>query len=76
MEETEKTAQNWESASTRISNTWTDTIGNVVNSDLVIGLLNGFNEILTLINKTTEALGTFGTVGLTGGAVAFIKNLD
>ena len=62
--EAEKTANSWEGSMNRLSNTWTDTIGNIANSSAVTGLVNGLNGVLTIVNGITSALGTFGTVGL------------
>lgn len=63
-EEAEKTANSWEGSMNRLSNAWTDTIGNIANSSAVTGLVNGLNGVLTIVNGITSALGTFGTVGL------------
>lgn len=64
QKEAEKTANSWEGSMNRLSNTWTDTIGNIANSSAVTGLVNGLNRVLTIVNGITSALGTFGTVGL------------
>lgn len=64
QKEAEKTANSWEGSMNRLSNTWTDTIGNIANSSAVTGLVNGLNGVLTIVNSITSALGTFGTVGL------------
>jgi TP901 family phage tail tape measure protein len=64
QKEAEKTANSWEGSMNRLSNTWTDTIGNIANSSAVTGLVNGLNGVLTIVNGITSALGTFGTVGL------------
>ena len=71
--EAEKTANSWEGVSNKLSNTWSDTVENVANSDAVIALLNTFNELLQVVNKTTEVLGSFGTIGLGVGLVAGVK---
>ena len=63
--EAEKTADSWEGSMNRLSNTWTDTIGNIANSSAVKILLEALNGILAVINGITSILGTFGTVGLT-----------
>lgn len=64
QKEAEKTANSWEGSMNRLSNTWTDTIGNIANSSVVTTLVNGLNGVLTIVNGITSALGTFGTVGL------------
>lgn len=72
--EAEKTANSWEGSMNRLSNTWTDTIGNIANSDGVIGLIKSLDWVLDKINKLTGALGSLGSIGLIGGLVAGAKN--
>lgn len=72
--EAEKTAKSWEGVSNRISNTWADTVENIANSDGIIAILNSFNSLLEVINKTTDALGSLGTIGLIGGGILGAKN--
>lgn len=59
----------------RLSNTWTDTIGNIANSDGVIGLIKSLDWVLDKINKLTGALGSLGSIGLGAGLIAGIKNV-
>lgn len=75
-EEAEKTANSWEGSLNRLSNTFNDTVGNIVNSDFVIKVVNLLNNVLSLINKTTSALGSWGTIGVGVGITAFVKNFD
>lgn len=74
--EAEKTANSWEGSLNRLSNTWTNTIGNIADSDIMITAINGFNELLTLINKTTDALGTSGALTIAGGGILAFFNKD
>ena len=67
--EAEKTANSWQGSLNRLSNTFADTIGNIVNSDSMITLINSFNTFLEVINKTTDALGAFGSVGVIGAGI-------
>lgn len=73
--EAEKTANSWEGSMNRLSNTWTDTIGNIANSSAITGLVNGLNSVLTLVNKLTSALGSLGSIGLGAGLFASFKNV-
>lgn len=73
--EAEKTANSWGGTLNRVKNTWYDTVENVANSDAIITMLNGFNSLLQLVNKATDALGSFGTIGLGAGLFAGIKNV-
>lgn len=71
----EKTVNSWEGSLNRLSNTWTDTVGNIANSDAIIAITNCLNELLLILNKVTDFLGSFGTIGLGAGLVAGIKNI-
>ncbi|MBD5395895.1 MAG: phage tail tape measure protein [Lachnospiraceae bacterium] len=75
--EAEKTAQSWEGSLKRLHNTWVDTVGNIVNSNFVISITNGFNDFLSVINAVTNKLGALGTIGFGGlgvGITTFVKN--
>ena len=72
-QEAEKTAKSWEGSMNRLSNTWTKVVGNVANSDAIIGAVNGLNSLLSVIDKLTESLGSLGTIGLGAGLLASFK---
>ncbi|MDE6128734.1 MAG: phage tail tape measure protein, partial [Lachnospiraceae bacterium] len=75
--EAEKTANSWEGSMNRLSNTWTDTVGNVVNSDAIITVINSLNDLLSVVNNVTDRLSSLGSIGLGGlgvGITAFVKN--
>ena len=74
-QEAEKTAKSWEGSMNRLSNTWTKVIGNIANSDAIIGAVNGLNSLLSVIDKITGSLGSLGTIGLGAGLFAGIKNI-
>lgn len=74
QKEAEKTANSWEGVSNKVSNTWNDTVENIANSDAIITALNGFNGLLQIVNKVTDALGSLGTIGLGAGIFAGFKN--
>ena len=73
--EAEKTANSWEGSMNRLSNTWTDTVQNVADSDAIITAINGLNGILSAVNNITEALGSWGTIGAGIGIAASFKNV-
>lgn len=73
--EIEKTANSWEGSLNRLSNTWTDTVENVANSDAIITIINGLNNLLSVVNNVTDKLGSFGTIGLSAGLFAGFKNV-
>lgn len=70
----EKTADSWEGSLNRLSNTWTDTIGNIADSDAVVTAINGLNGLLTVVNHVTDALGPLGSIGLGAGLFAGVQN--
>ena len=73
-QEAEKTAKSWEGSMNRLSNTWTKVVGNIANSDAIIGAVNGLNSLLSVIDKITSSLGSLGTIGLGAGLLAGIQN--
>lgn len=70
----EKTVNSWEGSLNRLSNTWTDTIGNIADSDFIVSIVNGLNGALTVLNKITEAIGPLASVGAGAGLFAGLKN--
>lgn len=70
----EKIANSWEGSMNRLSNTWTDTVGNFANSDAIIAAINGLNSLLSVVNTVTDKLGSFGSIGLGAGLFASMKN--
>lgn len=64
VEGNEKIAGSWEGSMNRLSNTWTDTVGNFANSDAIIAAINGLNSLLSVVNMVTDKLGSFGSIGL------------
>ena len=72
--EAEKSANNLEGSLNRLSNTWSSTVNNIVNSSALKTGVNTLDGILSLINKITKALGSWGTVGAVAG-VALNKKL-
>ena len=75
FKEAEKSANNLSGSLNRLSNTWTDTVENIVNSDTLKGAVNLLNGLLTGVNKLTDALGSLGTIGLGAGLFAGIQNV-
>lgn len=73
--EAEKTANSWEGSMNRLSNTWTNTVGNIANSAGVVQGVNTLNGLLEVINNITSALGPLGSIGLGAGLFAGIKNV-
>ena len=73
FKEAEKSSNNLTGSLNRLSNTWTDTVENIVNSDTLKGAVNLLNSLLSGVNKLTDALGSLGTIGLGAGLLASFK---
>lgn len=70
-----KTSASWEGSLNRLSNTWTDTIGNIADSDAITATINALNSLLNIINNITDTLGSFGTIGGVVGTYLGAKGL-
>lgn len=70
-----KSADGWEGSLNQLSNTWTDTVNNFANSDVIVSGINALNSLLEMVNKVTEILGPAGSIGLAGGIFAGIENV-
>ncbi len=71
----EKMADTWECSLNRLSNTWTDTVGNMVDSDAIVAAVNGLNGLLSVANSLTDVLGSLNTFSVIGGGIAGAKGL-
>lgn len=74
LREAEKSANNLQGSLNKLSNTWTNTVENIANSDGLKTAVNTFNWLLTGVNKLTDALGSLGSIGLGAGIFAGFKN--
>lgn len=70
-----KSANNWEGSLNRLSNTFTDFIGNFANSDAIIKFLNILNGGVTVLDKVTEKLGGLGTAATAIAGVLGAKGM-
>lgn len=74
-EAAEKTANSWEGSLNRLSNTWTDTVENMADSDAMITAVNSLNDLLNIVNQLSGALGSLNTISLIGGGFLGAKDL-
>ena len=74
MEMAMQSANGWEGALNRLSNTFTKVVNNFVDSDFVVGVTNGFNGLLSVVDKITAKLGALGSIGVGAGLFAGLKN--
>ncbi len=72
--EAENFSQSWENSLQRLSNTWTSTINNLVDSEAASVGINSLNGILLFIEKLTKSLSLLETVGIGAGLLSGIKN--
>ncbi len=75
FEEAQKSANNLTGSLNRLSNTWTGTVNNIVNSKALTTGVNTLNGLLGIINQITDALGSWGSIGLGAGIFAGFKNV-
>lgn len=73
--EAEKSAKNITGRLNALKNTFNDTFNNIVNSDMVLAVVNGLNSILEITNKVTDALGTMGSITLGAGILGVFKSV-
>ena len=73
--EAERMVNSWEGSLNRLSNTWTDTVANIADSDAIISIINSLNNLLSVVNHVTDGLGSLGTIGLGVGLFAGLKNV-
>ena len=71
----EQYAGNWEGSLNRLSNTWQDTVHNILSSDVMTAITNQLNGFLSIINKITDKLGSLGSIGVGAGLFAGLKNV-
>lgn len=74
-EEVEKNTGNIKDSLTRLSNTWTGTISNIISPDAINTAVNALNGLLSVVNKITGTLGSSGTIGLGAGLFAGLNNV-
>lgn len=74
--EAEKSANNWSGSLNKLSNSWTEFIGNFVKSDQVITGIKTINGFVDAMDALVTTIGPIGTIGAGAGIFSFFKNLD
>lgn len=69
MEEAEKSSNNLEGSLNKLSNTWTSTVNNIVNSKDLTNTVKTLNSMLGAINDITSALKGAGSIGVGVGLI-------
>ena len=75
MEEASKSANNLQGRLNALSNSWTEFVNSVVQSDTLKTGVNILNELVQGATKLTSALTPLGTLALGGGIFAGFKNI-
>lgn len=75
LNEAMKSANNWEGSLNRLSNTWTETVGNFANSKGITTAINTLNSLLSILDKLTSSLGSLNSIGLGLGLFTGLKNV-
>ena len=74
MEKAMTSADHWEGSVNRLGNTFAKVIHNIADSDVITAAVNRFNGLLSVIDKITSKLGSFGSIGIGAGLWAGMKN--
>ena len=75
MEEAMKSTNSWQGSLNQLSNTWTNTIGNIADSNVFVTMLHVANSFLEVLNKITSKIGSLPSLGLGAGLFASMKNV-
>lgn len=75
-EEAEKSANNWQGNLNKLSNSFTELVGTVVNSGEMTTIIKGLNTFTNAITGVTSSTGALGTLLMGIGAYQGFKNKD
>ncbi|MDE6253340.1 MAG: phage tail tape measure protein [Lachnospiraceae bacterium] len=75
MKSAQESTDSFDSSLNRLNNTWTNIVHNIADSSVFTGIVNVLNDVLSVINRVTSALGSIGTVGAITGGILGAKNL-
>ena len=75
FEEAMKTANSWEGKLNELSNTWTDFINGIVNSDTAKGVIDFLNSIIKGIDSIRDSIGTIPAILGSIATVGAFKNV-
>lgn len=74
--EAEKSATNLQGSLNKLSNTWTDTVDNILDSKTLTTGVNVLDMLLSGVNDFTDTLGGLGTISILGGGITALFNKD
>ncbi len=75
LEEANKSAENLTGTLNKLSNSWTEFVNNIINSDGLKAGVNLINKLVEGATSLTSTLGSLGTIGLGAGLFTSIKNV-
>lgn len=75
LEESNKSAENLTGTLNKLSNSWTEFVNNIINSDGLKAGVNLLNKLVEGATSLTSKLGSLGTIGLGAGLFAGFKNV-
>ena len=75
LEESNKSAENLTGTLNKLSNSWTEFVNNIINSDGLKAGINLINKLVEGATSLTSTLGSLGTIGLGAGLFTSIKNV-
>ena len=75
FEEAMKTANSWEGRLNELSNSWTDFVSGIVNSDTAKGVIDFLNSIIKGIDSIRDGIGTIPTILGSIATVGAFKNV-
>ena len=73
--EAAKAAETWEGSLNRLSATWNETVGNLMDSDAIIAVVNSLNSLLSVIDGITDKTNILGTAGILSGLFMNAKGI-
>ena len=74
FDEASKSANSLQGRLNAVSNSWTEFVNNLVNSDGLKVAVNGLNSLVQGATKLSKTLGLGGTIGLVAGGIISAKN--
>lgn len=74
LEESNKSAENLTGTLNKLSNSWTEFVNSIINSDGLKAGVNLLNKLVEGATSLTSKLGSLGTIGLGAGLFAGVKN--
>lgn len=75
LEESNKSAENLTGTLNKLSNSWTEFVNNIINSDGLKAGVNLLNKLVEGATSLTSKLGSLGTIGLGAGLFAGLQNV-